>query len=145
MESDSGKPAKGPGLCERRYVIRYPFAADAEMLELESGTRVSGVTSDLSPGGCFVCARRPLKVGARLRGTLTHDGQKNRDARCGSCSEGAGGNGTRISRSRSEVPHHTAGMDQNSSQIPYGQNLKRIEKARGLEVDEAPSNSDLWA
>jgi hypothetical protein len=76
MESDNNKRAKEAGLRERRYAIRYPFAADAEMLELESGTHVSGVTSDLSPGGCFVCARRPLKVGARVRGTLTHDGQK---------------------------------------------------------------------
>src|SRR5258707_8746675 len=76
MESDSGKGAKQPGLREQRYTIRYPFAADAEMLELQSGTRVSGVTSDLSAGGCFVCAGHPLKVGARVHGTLTHDGQK---------------------------------------------------------------------
>lgn len=76
MESDSGKPAKESGLRERRYAIRYPFAADAEMLELESGSRVSGVTSDLSPGGCFVCTRRVFKISARVRGTLTHDGQK---------------------------------------------------------------------
>jgi c-di-GMP-binding flagellar brake protein YcgR len=76
MESDSGKPAKESGLRERRYAIRQPFAADGEMLELESGTRVNGVTSDLSPGGCFVCARRALKIGARVRGTLTHNGQK---------------------------------------------------------------------
>jgi len=60
----------------RRYSIRYPFVADAEMLELESGSRVSGMTSDLSPGGCFVCARRTLDVDARVRGTLTHQGQK---------------------------------------------------------------------
>jgi len=46
------------------------------MLELESGSRVSGVTSDLSLGGCFVCARRTLEVGARIRITLTHEGQK---------------------------------------------------------------------
>jgi PilZ domain len=75
MESDSGKPAKESGLRERRYVIRHAFAADAEMLELESGSRVIGVTSDLSLGGCFVCARRPLKIGARVHGTLTHNGQ----------------------------------------------------------------------
>ena len=76
MESDSGKRAKESGVRDRRYSIRYPFAADAEMLELESGTRVSGVTSDLSLGGCFVCARRTLEVRARLRATLTHEGQK---------------------------------------------------------------------
>jgi c-di-GMP-binding flagellar brake protein YcgR len=60
----------------RRYSVRYPFAADAEMLELQSGSRVSGVTSDLSLGGCFVCVRRTLDIGARVRGTLTHQGQK---------------------------------------------------------------------
>ena len=76
MESDSSKRAKESSLRERRYAIRYPFAAFAEMLELESGTRASGVTSDLSPGGCFVCARRPLKIGARVRGVLMHNGQK---------------------------------------------------------------------
>lgn len=76
MESDSGKRAKESGLRERRYAIRYPFTADAQMLELKSGTGVSGVTSDLSLGGCFVCTRRRLEVGARVRGTVTHNGQK---------------------------------------------------------------------
>ena len=76
MESDSGKRAKESGVRDRRYSIRYPFAADAEMLELESGTRVSGVTSDLSLGGCFVCTRRSLEVRARVRATLTRGGQE---------------------------------------------------------------------
>ncbi len=76
MESDSNKRAKESALRERRYAIRYPFTADAQMLELKSGIRVSGVTSDLSPGGCFVCTRRPLEVGARVRGTLTYNGRK---------------------------------------------------------------------
>jgi hypothetical protein len=76
MESDSGKRAKGSGVRNRRYSVRHPFAADAEMLELESGSRVSGVTSDLSLGGCFVCARRTLEIGARVRGTLTHESQE---------------------------------------------------------------------
>ena len=61
---------------DRRYSIRYPFAADAEMMQLQSGSRVSGVTSDLSLGGCFVCVRRTLEVGARVRGTLMREGQK---------------------------------------------------------------------
>jgi hypothetical protein len=76
MESDSGNRAKEPGVRDRRYSIRYPFAAEAEMLELESGTRVSGLTTDLSLGGCFVCARRTLEVRARVRLTLTHEGHK---------------------------------------------------------------------
>jgi c-di-GMP-binding flagellar brake protein YcgR len=60
----------------RRYSLRYPFVAGAEMLELQSGSRVSGMTSDLSLGGCFVCVRRTLRVDARVRGTLMHQGQK---------------------------------------------------------------------
>ena len=76
MESDSGKGAKESGVRDRRYSIRYPFAADVEMLELDSGNRVCGVTSDLSLGGCFVCTRRTLEVRARVRATLTHEGQK---------------------------------------------------------------------
>ena len=76
MEADSGKRAKEFGVRNRRYSIRHPFAAEAEMLELESGSRLSGRTSDLSLGGCFVCLRRTLEIGARVRGTLKHEGQK---------------------------------------------------------------------
>jgi c-di-GMP-binding flagellar brake protein YcgR len=76
MESEGGKGAKESGVRNRRYSIRHPFAAEAEMLELKSGSRVNGVTSDLSLGGCFVCARHTLDVGARVRGTLTREGQQ---------------------------------------------------------------------
>jgi len=58
-------------LRDRRYAIRYPFAADAEVLDLESGARSEGVTSDLSLGGCFVCTSKPLVVRSRTRVTLT--------------------------------------------------------------------------
>jgi hypothetical protein len=56
---------------DRRYAIRHPFAADAECLDLEAGTGVNGVTSDLSMGGCFVCTSKPLPLGSRLRLKLT--------------------------------------------------------------------------
>lgn len=56
---------------DRRYAIRYPFAADAEILDLESGARSEGVTSDISLGGCFVCTSKPLPVKSRTRVTLT--------------------------------------------------------------------------
>jgi PilZ domain-containing protein len=52
---------------DRRYAIRYPFAADAELLDLESGARIVGVTSDISMGGCFVCTSKPLPLKTRLR------------------------------------------------------------------------------
>src|SRR5258708_6681706 len=76
MESNGGKRPKESGARNRRYSNRYPFAADAELLELPSTRRLSGGISDLSLGGCFVCARRPLEVGTRVRGTLMREGEK---------------------------------------------------------------------
>jgi hypothetical protein len=60
---------------DRRYAIRYPFAADAEVLDLESGARSDGVTSDISLGGCFVCTSKPLSVRSRTRVTLKRKGE----------------------------------------------------------------------
>jgi hypothetical protein len=62
---------------DRRFAIRFPFAADAQLLNLESGERTSGITSDISMGGCFVCSSKPLAVRARVRLTLV---SKNRKA-----------------------------------------------------------------
>ena len=61
---------------DRRYSIRYPFAADVELLDLESGTRTSGVTSDISLGGFFMCTSRPMPLNTRARVTLTRKDQK---------------------------------------------------------------------
>jgi hypothetical protein len=66
---DDGVSQKA-NLRDRRYAIRYPFAADAEVLDLESGTRSDGVTSDISLGGCFVCTSKPLPLKTRTRVTL---------------------------------------------------------------------------
>ena len=63
------------GIRDRRYSIRYPFAADADLIDLESGTHSSGVTSDISLGGCFICTSKPLAVRARARMTLSRKGQ----------------------------------------------------------------------
>lgn len=63
------------GVRDRRYTIRYPFAADAELIDMETGKQVSGVTSDLSLGGCFICTSRPLPAKARARLRLTRKGQ----------------------------------------------------------------------
>lgn len=52
---------------DRRFAIRFPFAADVELLDLESGSRLEGVTSDISMGGCFVCTSKPLPLKTRLR------------------------------------------------------------------------------
>ena len=73
------RTTKGPspkaGVRDRRYAIRYPFAADVELIDLETGERASGVTSDISLGGCFICTSKPLPLKSRARLTLSRKGQ----------------------------------------------------------------------
>lgn len=68
-------PSHKTGVRDRRYAIRYPFAADADLIDLESGTHSSGITSDISLGGCFICTSKPLAVRSRARMTLSHKGK----------------------------------------------------------------------
>jgi hypothetical protein len=75
MESSSRNRFTESGLRDRCYAVRHPFAADAEIFDLKSGCRLTGVTSDLSLRGCFVCTRRLLDIGARVRLTLTRKDQ----------------------------------------------------------------------
>jgi hypothetical protein len=63
------------GVRDRRYTIRYPFAADAELIDMESGKQVAGVTSDISLGGCFICTSKTLDPGTRARLRLSRKGQ----------------------------------------------------------------------
>jgi hypothetical protein len=75
-ERTSSGDERNISIRDRRYCIRYPFAADAEMLDLESGNRTEGVTSDISMGGAFICTSKPMASNARLRITLTRRGEK---------------------------------------------------------------------
>jgi hypothetical protein len=75
MNDPSGKNATRLAVRDRRYSIRYPFAVDAELLDLESGNRAEGVTSDISMGGCFICTSQPLPLKARARLKLTRKDQ----------------------------------------------------------------------
>jgi hypothetical protein len=77
MEDRKSKgDARGMSLRDRRYCIRYPFAADVELLDMESGTKAEGVTSDISLGGAFVCTSRPFPSNARIRITLMRKDQR---------------------------------------------------------------------
>jgi hypothetical protein len=60
---------------DRRYSIRYPFAADAQLLNLETGSTSSGISSDLSLGGIFMCSSKLFALGCRVRLVLTRKGQ----------------------------------------------------------------------
>src|SRR5437660_9234045 len=75
-EHISKRGSKGLSVRDRRYAIRFPFAADASLIDLETGGRSEGVTSDVSLGGCFVCTSKTLSVKSRVRVTLTRKEQK---------------------------------------------------------------------
>jgi len=63
------------GVRDRRYTIRFPFAADAELIDMETGKQLTGVTSDISMGGCFICTSRSFPVNTRARLQLSRKGQ----------------------------------------------------------------------
>jgi len=63
------------GVRDRRYTIRYPFAADAVLTDMQTGQKVDGVTSDISLGGCFVCTSKTFPPDCRARLKLTRKGQ----------------------------------------------------------------------
>lgn len=61
--------SKAPSLpsSERRRDTRFPFSASGEVIEIMSGVRVAGRTSDLSLGGCYVDSICPCPVGAVVK------------------------------------------------------------------------------
>lgn len=75
MDDRIAKSQSRTAVRDRRYAIRFSFAADAELLDLELGNISEGVTSDISMGGCFVCTSKPLALGARARVTLKRKDQ----------------------------------------------------------------------
>ena len=50
-------------LAKQRSVRRCPFVASAEVTELGSGTVLSGRTSELALGGCYVDSLNPFPEG----------------------------------------------------------------------------------
>ena len=74
-ERASSSSARLHGVRDRRCTIRYPFAADAELVDLESGKQVEGVTSDISLAGCFICTSKSMPVNSRSRLRLTRKKQ----------------------------------------------------------------------
>ncbi len=76
MVFDFNSPVAVAGLLDQRYTVRYPFSVTAEILELQTGSRLRGVTSELSQRGCFVHTKSHLEVHARVRLTLAKKKQK---------------------------------------------------------------------
>jgi hypothetical protein len=61
----SNAPVSSPA--ERRRNLRFPFSATVEAIEPKSGTKVTGRTSDLGLGGCYVDTLSPFPVGTELK------------------------------------------------------------------------------
>ncbi|MBZ5643208.1 MAG: PilZ domain-containing protein [Acidobacteriia bacterium] len=57
---------------ERRLAQRFPFTAAAEVVDLKSKARVTGRSSDLGLGGCYVDTLAPFAVGAAVQIRLAH-------------------------------------------------------------------------
>lgn len=51
---------------DRRRVPRFPFVADAELVVVSSGTKISVRTSDLSLYGCYVRLANALPCGTQV-------------------------------------------------------------------------------
>jgi Tfp pilus assembly protein PilZ len=56
---------------ERRDSIRYPFTAAADVIDLDSNTRLSARSADLARGGCFIDTTNPFPIGTRVTVRLT--------------------------------------------------------------------------
>lgn len=52
---------------ERRQVPRYPFIANAELVEERSDMRIAVRVSELSLGGCYLDMMNPLPMGTLVR------------------------------------------------------------------------------
>ncbi len=74
--ADDKRATKHLTMYDRRYAIRIPISAEAEIMNLETGTRLKGDTTDISLGGCFVTTERPLSRGCRVRAFLNHKNER---------------------------------------------------------------------
>lgn len=56
---------------ERRRSVRYPFTAAAEVIELRTLTKITGRSSDIGRGGCFIDTINPFPDGTVVKVRLT--------------------------------------------------------------------------
>jgi hypothetical protein len=76
---------------ERRASHRHQLTAAAEVVDLNSGTRMNTRTIDVSQGGCFIDTMLTLPAGSRVRVFLFKSGTNlNADARVTYCQPGLG-------------------------------------------------------
>jgi hypothetical protein len=52
---------------ERRRTERFAFSATVELTEAQTGAKVSGRTSDLGLGGCYIDTLNPFPIGTEVK------------------------------------------------------------------------------
>jgi Ribonuclease G/E len=60
---------------DRRDAKRLPLILAVEVVEVESGTRLSARTSDVSRTGCYIDTLNPTPTGTTVRVKLTHESE----------------------------------------------------------------------
>ena len=61
---------------DRRDSKRVPLILAVEVVEIQSGTRLSARTSDVSLTGCYVDTLNPTPTGTEVRVKFTRDGEE---------------------------------------------------------------------
>jgi PilZ domain len=61
---------------DRRDCKRVPLILAIEVVETQSGTRLSARTSDVSLTGCYVDTLNPTPTGTEVRVKLIHNGEE---------------------------------------------------------------------
>src|SRR5258708_25852622 len=59
---------------ERRRALRFPFTASVYAIEPKSHAKLSGRSSDISQGGCYIDTISPFPVQTVIKIRLTKDG-----------------------------------------------------------------------
>jgi hypothetical protein len=65
-QTESGESSSS-SVTERRRNLRFPFSATVEAVDIKSGTKVTGRSTDLGLGGCYVDTLSPFPVGTEAR------------------------------------------------------------------------------
>jgi hypothetical protein len=60
---------------ERRRNLRFPFSATVEAVDNKSGTKLTGRTSDLGLGGCYIDTLSPFPVGTEAKIRIIRDNE----------------------------------------------------------------------
>ena len=59
-------PASGPPRTERRRVLRFPFAAEAEVSLEGSDQKLPARVTEIGPQGCYLQMGKPLETGSAI-------------------------------------------------------------------------------